>query len=73
MFSLLEMKNEENGLVCLRIIIELDKQFIPPVSPEVCVCARACVCARMCVCVRACTRVCVHVRVRECVCVCYAS
>ena len=37
MFSLLETENEENGLVCLRIIIELHKQFRPPVSPEVCV------------------------------------
>ena len=36
MFSLLETENEENGLVCLRIIIELHKQFRPPVSPEVC-------------------------------------
>ena len=44
MFSLLETENEENGLVCLRIIIELHKQFRPPVSPEVCVgCVHMCV------------------------------
>ena len=35
MFVLLEMENEENVLVCLRIIIELHKQFRPPFSPDV--------------------------------------
>ena len=33
-FKLLEFENEENVLVCLRIIIELHKQFRPPHSPE---------------------------------------
>lgn len=35
MFKLLELENEENVLVCLRIIIELHKQFRPPHSPEI--------------------------------------
>lgn len=35
MFRLLEVENEENVLICLRIIIELHKQFRPPYSPEV--------------------------------------
>ena len=35
MFYLLEVENEENVLVCLRIIIELHKQFRPSISPEV--------------------------------------
>lgn len=34
-FKLLEIENEENVLVCLRIIIELHKQFRPPHSPEI--------------------------------------
>ena len=35
MFALLETENEENVLVCLRVIIELHKQFRPPYSPDV--------------------------------------
>ncbi|GAB6032800.1 hypothetical protein CHUAL_012003 [Chamberlinius hualienensis] len=35
MFKLLEIENEENVLVCLRIIIELHKQFRPPFNPEI--------------------------------------
>ena len=35
MFKLLEMDNEENVLVCLRIIIEMHKQFRPAHTPEV--------------------------------------
>ena len=35
MFKLLEVDNEENVLICLRIIIELHKQFRPPYSTEV--------------------------------------
>ncbi|RWS15188.1 transformation/transcription domain-associated protein-like protein [Dinothrombium tinctorium] len=34
MFQLLEVDNEENVLVCLRIIIELHKQYRPPFTPE---------------------------------------
>ena len=34
-FKLLEFENEENVLVCLRIIIELHKQFRPPHSAEI--------------------------------------
>ena len=34
-FKLLEVENEENVLVCLRIIIELHKQFRPPHSVEI--------------------------------------
>ena len=34
-FKLLEIENEENVLVCLRIIIELHKQFRPSHSPEI--------------------------------------
>lgn len=34
-FKLLEYENEENVLVCLRIIIELHKQFRPPHSQEI--------------------------------------
>ena len=35
MFVLLEIENEENVLVCLRVIIELHKQFRPQYSPDV--------------------------------------
>lgn len=35
MFRLLETDNEENVMVCLRIIIELHKTFRPQFSPEV--------------------------------------
>ncbi|XP_048580263.1 transformation/transcription domain-associated protein isoform X2 [Nematostella vectensis] len=35
MFHLLEIENEENVLVCLRIIIELHKQFRPPLQTEI--------------------------------------
>jgi hypothetical protein len=35
MFFLLEIENEENVLVCLRIIIEHHKQFRPSLSPEI--------------------------------------
>ncbi|KAL9966032.1 hypothetical protein ACROYT_G024040 [Oculina patagonica] len=35
MFHLLEIENEENVLVCLRIIIELHKQFRPPLQSEI--------------------------------------
>ncbi|KAK2145234.1 hypothetical protein LSH36_693g01084 [Paralvinella palmiformis] len=35
MFRLLEIDNEENVMVCLRIIIELHKQFRPQISGEV--------------------------------------
>lgn len=35
MFELLKVENEENVLVCLRIIIELHKQFRPPFNPEI--------------------------------------
>ena len=35
MFLLLETENEENVLVCLRVIIELHKQFRPQYSPDV--------------------------------------
>nr|DBA19493.1 TPA: hypothetical protein GDO54_015325 [Pyxicephalus adspersus] len=30
-----EIENEENVLICLRIIIELHKQFRPPITQEV--------------------------------------
>lgn len=36
MLKLLETENEENILVCLRIIIELHKQYRPTFNPEVC-------------------------------------
>lgn len=36
MLKLLELENEENVLVCLRIIIELHKQYRPTFNPEVC-------------------------------------
>lgn len=36
MSKLLETDNEENVLVCLRIIIELHKQYKPTFNPEVC-------------------------------------
>ena len=36
MSKLLETDNEENVLVCLRIIIELYKQYKPTFNPEVC-------------------------------------
>ncbi|XP_028408078.1 transformation/transcription domain-associated protein-like isoform X2 [Dendronephthya gigantea] len=35
MFHLLESENEENVLVCLRIIIELHRQFRPPMQTEI--------------------------------------
>lgn len=35
MLKLLQIDNEENVLVCLRIIIELHKQFRPQFNPEV--------------------------------------
>ncbi|RWS26862.1 Transformation/transcription domain-associated protein-like protein, partial [Leptotrombidium deliense] len=35
MFNLLEIENEENVLVCLRIIIELHKQCRPTFTPEI--------------------------------------
>ncbi|XP_075538774.1 transcription-associated protein Nipped-A isoform X6 [Dermacentor variabilis] len=35
MFELLKVENEENVLVCLRIIIELHKQFRPQFNPEI--------------------------------------
>ncbi|PNJ12092.1 TRRAP isoform 1 [Pongo abelii] len=34
MFRFLETENEENVLICLRIIIELHKQFRPPITQE---------------------------------------
>lgn len=34
--KLLELENEQNVLVCLRIIIELHKHFRPAYNPEVC-------------------------------------
>ena len=34
-FNLVQVDNEENVLVCLRIIIELHKQYRPPICPEV--------------------------------------
>ena len=34
-FKLLEVENEENAIVCLRIIIELHKQFRPSHGPEI--------------------------------------
>lgn len=35
MLKLLQIDNEENVLVCLRIIIELHKQYRPQFNPEV--------------------------------------
>ncbi|OQR70315.1 Transformation/transcription domain-associated protein-like [Tropilaelaps mercedesae] len=35
MFKLLEVENEDNVLVCLRVIIELHKQYRPPFNPEI--------------------------------------
>ncbi|XP_077554082.1 transformation/transcription domain-associated protein-like isoform X4 [Haemaphysalis longicornis] len=35
MFELLKVENEENVLVCLRIIIELHKQYRPQFNPEI--------------------------------------
>ncbi|XP_048465653.1 transformation/transcription domain-associated protein [Rhincodon typus] len=35
MFRFLEVENEENVLICLRIIIELHKQFRPPITQEI--------------------------------------
>ena len=35
MLKLLQIDNEENVLVCLRIIIELHKQYRPQYNPEV--------------------------------------
>ena len=34
-FELLKLENEENVVVCLKIIIELHKQFRPPHTPEI--------------------------------------
>lgn len=34
-FLFLQIESEENVLICLRIIIELHKQFRPPISQEV--------------------------------------
>ncbi|CAG7721830.1 unnamed protein product [Allacma fusca] len=34
-FKLIEIDNEENVVICLRIIIELHKQYRPPFSPDV--------------------------------------
>ncbi len=31
----LQIENEDNVLVCLRVIIELHKQFRPSISPEI--------------------------------------
>lgn len=36
MLALLQLDNEENVLVCLRIIIELHKQYRPEFNTEVC-------------------------------------
>jgi len=35
MFRMIEIENEENVLICLRIIIELHKQFRPPFNTEI--------------------------------------
>jgi transformation/transcription domain-associated protein len=35
MFRLLDVENEENVLVALRVIIELHKQYRPPFGPEI--------------------------------------
>lgn len=35
MLFFLKTENEENVLICLRIIIELHKQFRPPITQEV--------------------------------------
>ncbi|KAK3559009.1 hypothetical protein QTP86_000016 [Hemibagrus guttatus] len=35
MFRFLEIESEENVLICLRIIIELHKQYRPPISQEI--------------------------------------
>ena len=35
MFSLVEVENEENVLVCLRVIMDLHKHFKPPFTDEV--------------------------------------
>lgn len=35
MFHLLDVDNEENVLICLRIVIELHKHYRPPFSTEV--------------------------------------
>ncbi|XP_076856386.1 transformation/transcription domain-associated protein isoform X1 [Brachyhypopomus gauderio] len=35
MFRFLEIESEENVLICLRVIIELHKQFRPPISQEI--------------------------------------
>lgn len=34
-FYVSQIESEENVLICLRIIIELHKQFRPPISQEV--------------------------------------
>lgn len=36
MLKLLRTDNEDNVLVCLRIIIDLHKQYRPPFYPQVC-------------------------------------
>lgn len=41
MLTLLKIDNEENVLVCLRIIIELHKQYRPEFNPEVCCFAKS--------------------------------
>ena len=38
MFALVEVENEENVLVCLRVIIDLHKHFKPPFAEEVNTC-----------------------------------
>lgn len=35
LFFFFKTENEENVLICLRIIIELHKQFRPPITQEV--------------------------------------
>lgn len=35
--NLIKEDNEENVLICLRIIIDLHKQYRPPFYPQVCV------------------------------------
>lgn len=35
MLKLMEIENEENVLVCLKIFMELHKQYRPPYNPEV--------------------------------------
>ncbi|VDO79269.1 unnamed protein product [Soboliphyme baturini] len=35
MFKLVQIENEENAIICLRIIIEFEKQYKPPFTTEV--------------------------------------